>query len=489
VVNVRQIDRKTFWWSAVQAIPSVLVVGILTFICFEIHLGLSSVSLLYLLIVVIQSLSGNFQSSVIVSVFAVLCLDYFFTDPLFSLRVSDSSEAVALIVFLVAGLVITRLTTRAQQAAHLEKIQREDTSRLYEVSQQLMAMEPGTSVYEPLLQCYKSKFDLISVCAFDGVTAKTYVSGESRFQTAERTRDSFISRNEATDAGSGIAIRLLKASSGIIGAIGFEGLRETQLTPRSLAALTALAIERSAAFHNASHAAAVAEAESFRGAVLDALAHEFKTPLATIIMATSALRDADSLDAAQKEMLFLAESEAAHLEQLTCRLLRLARLDREDVKPHFEPLELNSLIWSVVDQYSRRWPDRFFEFAGIPRCVMSGDQELLRLAIGQLIDNACKYSRTGSKIRISCDINEAKIDACVWNSGDAIPASERARVFDRFYRGTDVRNSTAGSGLGLYVARKIAIAHQGDITLENSVNDNMGTTFHICLPLLEEGEN
>jgi CheY-like chemotaxis protein len=126
------------------------------------------------------------------------------------------------------------------------------------------------------------------------------------------------------------------------GAIGFEGLRELNVAG-ALAALATIMTERLRAYEQASHAVVATEAELFRGAVLDALAHEFKTPLATILTAAGGIREAGPLRPEQLELAHAVESEVSRLEQLTTRLLRLARLDREEVKPQME------LIVLVVD--------------------------------------------------------------------------------------------------------------------------------------------
>jgi two-component system sensor histidine kinase KdpD len=92
-------------------------------------------------------------------------------------------------------------------------------------------------------------------------------------------------------------------------------------------------LERARVFRDASHADAAAQAEVFRGAILDALAHEFKTPLATIVTAAGGLRETGGLRPEQLELAEMAEMEASRLGLLTSRLLRIARLDREEVKP------------------------------------------------------------------------------------------------------------------------------------------------------------
>lgn len=451
--------------------------GLVTFISFELHLPFSTVSFYYLILVVVQSLTGDFLSSAIVSVLAFLCLDYFFVPPLFSLRVSDWSDTLALLSFLLAGLVITRLTSRAHQAAEAEERQRMETARLYELTRHLLALEPSMMINRELLKPFRSHFDLRAVCLFDAATAELHAEGESLSQLADATRDAFILQRDFHDSSSQVAVRLLRVGGRISGAIGFEGLQNLDLSAGPLAALAGIAVERCHALERATHAAAATEAEVFRGAILDALAHEFKTPLATIVMAACAIREVGPLVGQQLDMAVSVEEEASRLAQLTTRLLRLARLDREEVKPQMEPTDIRGLLSSVVEQYARRWPERRLSLIPGDRIEAQGDRELLGLALGQLLDNACKYSEPGSDIILSVGAASQSIAIRIWNGGKPIPRAEQGRIFERFYRGIDAQRLAPGSGLGLYVARKIAIAHGGTLELDDGFNAGAGVTF------------
>jgi two-component system, OmpR family, sensor histidine kinase KdpD len=471
--------------SALRALPGSVVVGLVTFICFGLHLNFPTVSFFYLIAVVLQSLIGDFFSSVIVSGLSFLCLNYFFVPPIFSMSVRDSSNTLALISFLVAGLVITRLTSQARMAAESEELQRKEMTRLYELARQLLALEPAVTVDANLLKPFCTEFNLRAACLFDAATAKLHIEGDSLNHLAECTRDAYISGRDFHDRGAAIAVRLLRIGGRTAGAIGFEGLRDFDLTAGPLAALATIMVERCQAFEQASHAAATTEAELFRGAVLDALAHEFKTPLATIVTAAGGIRGAGPLRREQSELAETVEEEASRLGQLTTRLLRLARLDREEVKPQMELTDIRDVVSSIVEQYSRRWPDRQFSLADGPRVDVLGDRELLWLGLNQLLDNACKYSRPASAITLSIESRKEALVIRVWNSGSSISLRERARIFERFYRGVEARRLAPGSGLGLYVARKIAVAHGGDLHLEKT-EDEEGTAF--CFAIARSGE-
>jgi two-component system, OmpR family, sensor histidine kinase KdpD len=475
--------RRGMWQTVLRAVPSSIVVGITTFACFTFHVHVPTVSFIYLIIVVLQSLAGDFWSSAVVSVIAFLCLNFFFVPPIFSLAVSDSSDTLALISFLITGLVVTRLTSRAGQAAESAALQRAETTRLYELAQELLASVPNVTIGVDSLKPFKLRFSLRAVCLFDAITARLQLDGESLDHLAEKTRTAYISKSNFQDRDSGVAVRLLQNGGHVIGAIGFEGLRDVELTAEPLAALATVMMERTRAFDRASQAAAATEAEMFRGAVLDALAHEFKTPLATIITAASGLREAGPLQAEQRELAEIVESEASRLGQLTSRLLRLARLDRDEVRPQMELTDLAKVVTSVVDQYALRWPDRQLLLMKGARADVLADHELIWLGLSQLLDNACKYSGADSEIRVSIEAVNATIAVRVWNNGPPIPSGERARIFERFYRGVDARRQAPGSGLGLYVARKIALAHGGNLDLEGPEGGAAGTAFRFTIPV------
>ena len=116
--------------------------------------------------------------------------------------------------------------------------------------------------------------------------------------------------------------------------------------------------------------------------------------------------------------------------------------------------------------------------AALPQVLV--DADLVQLALRQLLDNALKYSPRESAIQISSRLAGDKFVICVCNQGEPLSESERARIFDKFYRGQNVRRQVAGTGMGLPVARDILLAHGGDVYLRSS--DEGGTEFVMTIP-------
>jgi len=466
--------------SARYALIGSITAILLAAICFRVHLDFASVIPLYLLLVVFQSLTGDFRSSAVVAFASTACLDLFFTEPLFSLRIDHPLNALALAGFILTSLVITRLVARVREEARSAKLQKDRLNRLYQLAQQLLGLDPEAPLGEDFLEPFRRLFGIKAVCIFEADSAELHLVGDSR-ELAVKTRDAYIRGLDLDDVNARVSVRRLQTSGQLAGAIGFEGLQDSAESAGALTALTVALLERKIAFHTASAAAAAAQTEIYRSAMLDALAHEFKTPLATILAAVGGLREAGPLAAEQETLADTVEDEASRLGTLTSRLLRTARLDNEHIRPRLEPVDVASVVAPVIRQYSARSSDRTILLTGgLESAHVSADPELVRLMVSQLIENACKYSRPGSVVTLSIERKDDFVSIKVSNNGSSIPRNEQKRIFERFYRGEDAKRSTSGSGLGLYVARKIALAHGGALDLET---EEQGDRVTFCLKL------
>ena len=468
-----------------------LVTAAVTAAGYWLHINSASAALLYLIAVVLQSLDCGFLEAAIASVAATAALDYFFIEPRFTFNVDDPLDAVTLAGLLIVSLVITRIQARSRAQASEARQQRNSMESLYRVGQELLALAPAAVAGPALLEPFVSVFEVSAVCLFDAATGECHASGHSRGDLAAKTRDAFVSNQDAVYADPPIVVRCLRTRNNILGVIGFEGLRNPEFTAPALAALAAAALERARAFRSATAAAAHAQAEMLRSAILDALAHEFKTPLATILTAAGGLRAAGSMQPQQAELAEMIEVEASRLGDLTSRLLRLARLDREEVKPRLEKIDAAELAEMSAKRYSKIWPDRRIFFRrqeGLSEVRV--DPELIGLALSQLLENACRYSEPDALVLIEFAEEDRAAAITVWNDGPPVPASERDRVFDRFYRGAAARTVVPGSGLGLFVARKIALAHGGNLRLLDSAgNGKSGVGFRLTVPLASDEDS
>jgi two-component system sensor histidine kinase KdpD len=474
-------------WQAVKwSVFGTLGVAFVTALAFRLHLTFATASFCFLLFLVLQSLSGDLAASVIVSFLAVGCLDYFFTEPVFSFEVASRFDLLALVSFLVTGLVIAQLVIKVRAKAESYRAQQEKMLQLYGLAQQLLAAEPDAKRGSWFLEPFLRVFGITAACLFDAVSADVYIAGQPHPDLETKTGEAFIHGRDSDDLAHGISVRRIRIGGRTIGAVGFEGLEDPTLTAGALAALAAAHLERRHSFVHASRAAANVQSESYRTAILDALAHEFKTPLATILAAAGALREGGGLGAHHLEMAETVESEAARLGRLTSRLIRTARLEREEVKPWIELIDLASTIADTVNYYKKLSSNRHISI--VKECDSTevlADPELVRLAVSQLLDNACKYSAPGCTITLSIVRQGDHLAVRVMSPGNPIPSGERSKIFDRYYRGMDARRNVPGSGLGLFVARKIALALGGSLDLDTELGMADGVAFNLMLPVPE----
>jgi len=469
-------------WCAIGASG----VAAITALGLWLHLSLTTASFCLLILLVLLSLSGSFVASAVVAVLAMACLDYFFTEPVLSFDVASPFDLLGLICFVVTGLVITRLVTKVRAKTETSRLQQQQLERLYELAQQLLALEPEAANESKSLEPFIGVFGITAACVFDAVNAEVYLAGQASDSLETRTAEAFIHGKDTDDPKNKVSVRCIRIAGRNIGAIGFEGLEDSSLTAGPLIALAAAQMERRHSFVHASRAAATAQSESYRSAILDALAHEFKTPLATILAAAGALREADSMGQYHREMAETVESEAARLGRLTSRLIRTARLEREEIKPWIELIDLGATIADTVGYYSKLSTGRrIVVVKGCDSSEILADPELLRLAVSQLLDNACKYSAPKSTITLHIDRVGDQVAVRVLSPGNPIPLNERSKIFDRYYRGSEARRNVPGSGLGLFVARKIAVALGGNLELDVEVELNEGVAFRLVLPTAE----
>jgi len=215
-----------------------------------------------------------------------------------------------------------------------------------------------------------------------------------------------------------------------------------------------------------------------RATIMDALAHDLKTPLTAATAAATDLKTNGTLAPREHELATIVAEELDRLQTLVTDVVRMLRIDAGDFVVRRDRQPLNSLVADVLRRLEVRL-DGHLVRNGVPDNVtVDADRQLLELALGQLLDNAAKYSPLGSTIEITATDNGSGTIS-VRNSGPEIPEAERSRVFERFYRGADARQ-VPGTGLGLTIVRQIAQAHGGTLTVES--DRATGTVFTLSLP-------
>lgn len=237
----------------------------------------------------------------------------------------------------------------------------------------------------------------------------------------------------------------------------------------------------------ARRAETVRQSEEFKSTVLDALAHELKTPLTSLKASVSALRAGAALPAPQAELLAILEEETDRLTRLISEILQMARLDAGKLRLNRQAVPAARMIAAVVEESRRVLDSRAIDVqvaAGLPS--LFADEELACTVLRQLLDNAAKYSAPGQPIRIRAEPADNKVCISVADRGPGLSETELSHLFERHYRGAATRDAVPGMGIGLAIARDIVAAHGGHIWVESTLGQ--GTTVTFTLPTRAEPE-
>jgi len=224
--------------------------------------------------------------------------------------------------------------------------------------------------------------------------------------------------------------------------------------------------------------------EAMRRDVVATVSHELRTPLASVHGAALTLCRQSALSEQQRERLLgMLVEESDRLAQLVEQILLASQLDAGVLPAMSECFDLSELVQSVVEASRNHAPAEVaLELSVAPSLPDAiGDPDKARQVLSNLIDNAIKYSPDGGKVELDLDSDGARMRLSVRDHGLGIPADERERVFEKFYRLDPLlRRGIGGTGLGLYICRELVRRMQGTIWVESQ--EGIGSTFYVELP-------
>jgi two-component system sensor histidine kinase KdpD len=244
----------------------------------------------------------------------------------------------------------------------------------------------------------------------------------------------------------------------------------------------ALAIERALLVDERESATLRARTEELRSALLSTVSHDLRTPLAAITGAATALRErgARAEAAERRELLDTIVEEAARLERLLVNLLEMTRLESAGVEPKREWVPLEEIVGAVLVRLEAQLEGRAVQ-TDLPDDLplLAADPMLLEQLVLNLVENAAKHTPPGSPIEIRAQAREGSLLFEVADRGPGFSPGDESRVFEKFYRCAQV--GIAGAGLGLAIARAIAVLHGGSLSAENRPEG--GALLRLVLPL------
>jgi two-component system sensor histidine kinase KdpD len=469
-------------------IASFAAAAFITFVAYRvIPVNATTVGFAYLLLVLVIASTWGFLEAAVCSVFATLLFNYYFLPPVGTFTIADPQNWVALFTFLATSLIASRLSTKAKRRA-LDALERQhDVERLYTFSRAILLSSGDEPFPLQLVRKLADTFGFTAAVLYDRRAGEFYRAGPAEFDGIDdQLREAALQGVAFSDHAASRTITAVRLGSEPIASLALQGVTMADSVLQSLANLVAIGLERARAEDLAHQVEAARQSEQLRTTLIDAMAHEFKTPLAVIKGATSGiLAGPDPLTPGAREQLTIADEEAEHLRELLDNAIDMARLDTAHIEVRLEMSSLDEVVREVVasmqSEIDRR-PVNVAAAGDAPPVPL--DRRLVKLAVKQLLDNALKYSGpdTGIEIRVGADDRNASVE--VADRGAGIAPEEQRRIFERFYRGRQVRKQIPGSGLGLNIAHSIAQAHHGELTVRSQPGE---TTFRMTLPLDQAG--
>jgi two-component system sensor histidine kinase KdpD len=491
-----RIDWRGYGMGAASVAVATLVTSLM-----HDRFALANLIMVYLSAVALVAHRWGRGPSILATVLSVAAFDFLYVPPVFTFSVSDSEYLVTFAVMLMVGLLIGTLTVQVKEQAEMARRRERRTNALYALSRELASTRNLDGMIQAVRRHIQDLFDGRTAVFLAGDDGRLAIRGEDAPDFAHDAKETAVAqwvhdhsepagRGTATLAGAEALHLPLVGSRGPIGVLSVEFARSDRppgTDPMHLletvANQTALALERALLARDAHRQRLAAEGEKLRNAILAAVSHDLRTPLAAIAGAASSLASSgDRLDpGARRELVLTINEEAQRVSRLANNLLEMGRLQSQSValKREWQPLEevvgaaLHQLESSLCDRaVSVRLPD------DLP--LVAIDEVLIERVLVNLLENALRYTPGGTPIEL---IASARADAVVievLDRGPGFAAGEETQLFEKFYRGEAARGRH-GAGLGLAVARAIVEAHGGKIEAQR--RDGGGAIFRFTLPL------
>ncbi|WP_314250726.1 sensor histidine kinase KdpD [Streptomyces sp. DSM 40907] len=458
-------SRIIWGWLVGIAGPVILTVMLRTVVP---DLGLTNDMLLFLTLTVAAALLGGLLPALASAAFGSLLLNYFFTPPLHLWTIADPKNIVAIAVFFAVAVSVASVVDLAARRTHQAARLRAEAEILSFLAGSVLR---GETALPALLERVRETFAMESVALLERD------SEVEPWTLAAGTGPAPAARPEEADVDMPIGENMALALTGRV--LPAEDRRVLG----AFAAQAAVVLDRQRLVGQAEEAQRLAEGNRIRTALLAAVSHDLRTPLAGIKASVTSLRadDVEWSEEDRADLLEGIEEGADRLDALVGNLLDMSRLQTGTVTPLIRETDLDE----VVPMALAGVPDDSVEL-DIPETLpmVAVDRGLLERAVANIVENAVKYSPEGQPVLVAASALAERVELRVIDRGPGIPDEAKDRIFEPFQRYGDAP-AGAGVGLGLAVARGFTEAIGGTLTAEDTPGG--GLTMVLTLPTADTG--
>jgi two-component system sensor histidine kinase KdpD len=440
---------RVIWGWLVGVLGPALLTGLLTVAAPDV--GLANDMLLYLTLTVAAALLGGLLPALASAVVGSLLLNWFFTPPVHTLTIADPKNIVAIAIFIGVAVSVASVVDLAARRTHQASRLRAESEILSFLAGNVLR---GETTLEALLERVRETFGMESAALLErtGETDPWTCAGSAGPGPAGIPEDADVDVPVGDHMALSLRGRVLPAADRRVLA--------------AFAAQAAVVLDRQRLRREAGRAKELAEGNRMRTALLAAVSHDLRTPLAGIKAAVSSLRsdDVEWSEEDQAELLEAIEEGADRLDHLVGNLLDMSRLQTGTVTPIIRETDLDEVVPMALGGV----PEDSVEL-DIPETLpmVHVDRGLLERAVANVVENAVKYSPAGERVLVAASALADRVEVRVVDRGPGVPDEAKDRIFEPFQRYGDSPRG-AGVGLGLAVARGFAEAIGGTLDAEDT---------------------
>jgi two-component system sensor histidine kinase KdpD len=459
----------------------------------------ATVSITYLLLVLLVAATSRLRVAVVTSFVAMLCLNFFFLPPVGTFTIADPHNWVALFAFLAVSLVASNLSAVAHARTDEAVGRRNELARLFDLSRDVLMITESREALAVLARAIARRFDLeyVAVAVPRESDWDTYEAGArtieldkqqlaSAYAAAQTTLEfDAYARTYAghrTTTVDGYVVRLVPLRLGTkpIGVLAAAGRPVEAGTLDTLAGVVAIAIERAHFLEERKAAELTRQSEALKTALLASLSHDLRTPLTAIRIAASNIKASELERADRVEQSDLILSEVERLTRLFQNLLEMARIDAGAITTELRWTHPSEIVAAARDQVEQTIQNHKLEVTIEPDVPVRLDPRLTATALAHLLENAAQYSPAGSAVHLDARIAHDGLTIQVRDHGAGIASADLPHLFERFYRGAAAKSRTSGTGMGLWIVRGLLAAANGRVWAENCADG--GAQFTLTVP-------
>ncbi len=474
-------SRESVAWVAVAA---VVTVGLIPF---RSRIGVAQVALVYLLVVLFASARRGRNLGLLLAAACFLAFNYFFVPPYGTLSVDDPLNWTVLLAFFTTSAVATQLLHRAQFEAGAAQRRAFELQRLATLGAEALQSVRAVDAAAAIARVIREEF-VVDVCELYlrdpgtermRLVARATAAAEQGFANED---DEGVSATDVILAADAKTLLLpLHTSSGQVGLLRLKS--ERVIAPnvgqhpfaQALAYYAALGLERIRLSAAAEHASALLEADKLKDALLATVSHDLRTPLTSIKAIAHEIAEGGDRRGATVEM------EADRLNRYVSNLLDLSRLNAGAIRIAPELVPIEDLLGASLQQLAGVVGDRDIRVAldpNAPMLIGRFDFVLTLRALGNVIENAVRYSPAGTPVDVHAYSDGGSIRIDIADRGPGVLPADRERIFAPFQRVTADHGD--GAGLGLSIARRVLEAQHGSLTFHPRPSG--GSVFTLSLP-------